>query len=64
MTKLHVTSDSRIDNFLEVYCIELTLMTSQGSDTVTAIFKCNSSNTITSLRVFTQFAVETKWRSV
>ena len=28
-----------------------TLMTSQGSDTVTSIFKCNSSNTITSLRL-------------
>ena len=28
-----------------------TLMTSQGSDTVTAIFKCNSSNTTTSLRL-------------
>ena len=27
-----------------------TLMTSQGSDTVTSIFKCNSSNTIKSLR--------------
>ena len=28
-----------------------TLMTSLGSDTVTSIFKCNSSNTITSLRL-------------
>ena len=28
-----------------------TLMTSQGSDTVTSIFKCNSSNTIKSLRL-------------
>ena len=28
-----------------------TLMTSQGSDTVTSIFKCNSPNTINSLRL-------------
>ena len=28
-----------------------TLTTSQGSDTVTSIFKCNSSNTIKSLRL-------------
>ena len=28
-----------------------TLMTSQGSDTVTSIFKCYSSNTIKSLRL-------------
>ena len=28
-----------------------TLITSQGSDTVTSIFKCNSSNTIKSLRL-------------
>ena len=28
----------------------ITLMTSQGSDTVTSIFKCNSSNTFKSLR--------------
>ena len=64
-------------------------MTSQGSDTVTSIFKCNGSNTMKSLRllkwpsfhrhcswhpsffgigsasvIFTQLAVETKWRSV
>ena len=31
--------------------VPCTLMTSQGSDTVTAIFKCNSSNTIKSLRL-------------
>ena len=29
----------------------ITLMTSQGSDTVTFIFKCNSSNMIKSLRL-------------
>ena len=38
--------------------LTITLMTSQGSDTVTSIFKCNSSNTTTSLRLLkmAQFA--------
>ena len=38
--------------------LQSTLMTSQGSDTVTSIFECNSSNTTTSLRLLkmAQFA--------
>ena len=39
------------DVFISRRCIASTLMTSQGSDTVTSIFKCNSSNTTTSLRL-------------
>ena len=33
------------------FILPATLMTSQGSDTVTSIFKCNISNTIKSLRL-------------
>ena len=35
----------------ELTATNSTLTTSQGSDTVTSIFKCNSSNTVESLRL-------------
>ena len=37
--------------FLKSPVVTLNVMTLQGSDTVTSIFACNSSNTITSLRL-------------
>ena len=43
-----------VDSSIRIYCLNnrlTTLMTSQGSDTVTSIFKCYVSNTIQSLRL-------------
>ena len=46
-------STTLAQHWVDVSCLQAsaTLMTSQGSDTLTAILKSNSSNTITSLRL-------------
>ena len=54
--KTSSTLDQHCINGTQMFCVcwgvsAATLITSQGSDTVTSIFKCNSSNTIKSLRL-------------
>ena len=46
-----IPSFLKSSTFLQITILNSTLTTSQGSDTVTSIFKCNSSNTIKSLRL-------------